>query len=102
MKRRLLILALLVLAALAAAGAWWWQRDRAARSFYTDGGRIAQRVDDAYIREVLWQPPEHLPATLNSDADEYEPRISLDGSTLILVRGKAGSNADIFIANRQA
>lgn len=100
MKRTLLILMALLIAAILATGALWFWRDRQARSFYTDGSRISQRIDEAFVREVLWQPPEALLGGLNTEADEYEPRVSLDGSTLLLVRGKAGSNADIFIAHR--
>ncbi len=69
------------------------------RSFYTDADTIKQPIATARIRDILWQPPTRL--EVNSTGEDYEPRVSGDGLTLFFVRGKAGQNADIFIAHRR-
>ncbi|MHC5110735.1 MAG: carboxypeptidase regulatory-like domain-containing protein [Planctomycetota bacterium] len=65
---------------------------------YTDANTIHSAKNTARIRKVLWTPPRALPALLSSGTEDYEPRISQDGTTLYFVRGKAGRNADIFVA----
>jgi hypothetical protein len=77
-----------------------WRFDHVGRTFYTDGASIRRPAADAPVRTILWTPPAPLP--LNSGDDDYEPRLSRDGQTLYLVRGRAGANADIFAATRTA
>src|SRR5688572_3446661 len=102
MKRfALAILALILLAATVVGGAlgYAYVRQRAA-TYYTDGGAIRQHASAAPIRDVLWEPALALPEPVNTRADDYEPRLSADGQTLYLVRGRAGGGADIYTATR--
>jgi WD40-like Beta Propeller Repeat len=102
MKRILLItlLATLTLGGLV-GGAWLWQENvRREATYFTDGDSIKTRASFAPIRDVLWEPAHPLPAPINSSDDEYEPRISADGQTLFVVRGRAGENADIYTSTR--
>lgn len=64
---------------------------------FTDGDRIRERVRAAPIRRVLWQPAERVPVAANAGVDEYEPRISADGTTMVVVRGRPGANADLYV-----
>ncbi|MFQ5494430.1 MAG: hypothetical protein ACE5EX_03530, partial [Phycisphaerae bacterium] len=72
------------------------------RRYYTDADTIRQPLDQATARDILWQPPRELSELINTTADDYEPTLSGDGLTLYFVRGKAGSNADIFVSLRTA
>ena len=84
------------IAVLSAVVAVAWQLHSVRTSIYTDGDRIAVPAADAPLRSILWQPAREVPGALNTSADEYEPRISADGSRMIFVRGKPGANADLF------
>ena len=85
-----------------AAGAVAWRLLPERHAYCTDADTI--RVSSATVspRDVLWQPPTKMPDYINSTGDDYEPRLSADGLTLYFVRGKAGHNADIHIAERTA
>lgn len=72
----------------------------ARQSFYTDGRTIKEPANTARPRDILWQPPIKLTPSINSRADDYEPRVSGDGNTLFFVRGKAGHNADIYFSSK--
>jgi hypothetical protein len=52
------------------------------------------------VREILWKPAEPMPGAAGGSADEYEPRYSADGMTLVFVRGKPGGTADLWMARR--
>ena len=77
-----------VLAAVAARprGTAWW----------TDGGTIRVAGEGAPVREVLWKPAEPVPGKGLGSADEYEPRLSADGTVMVFVRGRPGENADLY------
>ena len=86
---------------LAAAGlAAWWQSRPVTRAYYTDGAQTRVPAQTASTRDVLWQPPAKLSAVLNAPGENYEPRLGWDESTLFLVRGRPGANADIYVALR--
>lgn len=70
-------------------------RFASARSEYTDAGQIRVDAAAAPIRRILWQPAAPV-STARAQGDEYEPRISSDGTTMVFVRGRPGSNADLF------
>lgn len=89
------VLAALLLIVLAV---WLFSRPRQ-RTFWTDAESI-RAAGDAAPRMVLWQPPRPLAELRPGPVEQYEPRLSWDGRTLFFVRGKAGENADICIAER--
>ncbi|CAG1008559.1 hypothetical protein PHYC_03582 [Phycisphaerales bacterium] len=60
----------------------------------TDGAEIRVRAAVESPRRVLWTPPKALRP--GPGADEYEPKVSADGTTMVLVRRKPGENADLF------
>lgn len=68
--------------------------------FYTDADTIREPVEGAAARDILWQPPTPLMDVINTQADDYEPKLSADGLTLYFVRGKAGGAADIYSSVR--
>ena len=68
--------------------------------FYTDADTIREPVEGAAARDILWQPPTPLKDVINTQADDYEPKLSADGLTLYFVRGKAGGAADIYTSIR--
>lgn len=100
MKMRTIPMACLVVCVLIGAGVAGWKLNLRARSAYTDADRIRMAVADAPIRRILWQPAERVAG--DADADQYEPRISADGSLMVFVRGRAGSNADLYQRRRTA
>ncbi len=101
MKATRLILGVLAGVAVLAAGAIGaWQWDVRSRSFFTDADRIHVAASEAPIRRILWQPAEPIAAMEGARADEYEPRVSRDGSLLVFVRGRAGANADLYSRKR--
>ena len=99
MKRLLIALVVAVIIALGVVLAVQWIPTT--QSFYTDADTIKQPITTARIRDILWQPPTRLEDIINSAGEDYEPRVSGDGLTLFFVRGKAGQNADIFVAHRK-
>ena len=102
MKRALLITLGMVLAVGSlVGGAWIWQESlRRDATYFTDGDSIKAPATSAPVRDVLWSPARPLSKPVNSADDEYEPRISADGQTLFVVRGRAGENADIYTSAR--
>ena len=72
------------------------------RAYLTDAETIKEPAATARVRDVLWAPPTRLPDPINAGNEDYEPRLSADGMTIFFVRGKAGENADIFLADRTA
>lgn len=98
MKRALVIASLLFVLGSGAVLVWQYRPIR--NTFYTDADSIREPLGKVAPRDILWQPPVELPKQINSDADDYEPRMSADGLTLYFVRGKAGRNADIFVSTR--
>ncbi len=68
--------------------------------FYTDAHTIHEPAETALPRDILWQPVRPLAGLINTEIDDYEPRLSSDGTTLFFVRGKAGKNADIYMSRR--
>lgn len=74
-------------------------RARAGAAIYTDGAAIRVLSAAAPLRTVLWEPAQRIPGDSPANGDEYEPRVSADGTTMIFVRGKPGAeqqNADLF------
>ena len=98
MKRLIIGSSVLLLVTLSAVAVWRMTPIR--RTFYTDADSIRVPIASAPVRDILWQPPVDLADTINTDGDDYEPRLSADGMTLFFVRGKAGRNADIYVALR--
>src|SRR5262249_54257568 len=77
---------------------WWIGRGR---MMLTDGASIREPVVTAQAREILWEPPREESASVNiAGRDNYEPRFDATGQTMYFVRGKSGTNADIFFCTR--
>lgn len=76
-----------------------WLRLRPA-TVLTDADQIRTPAEQANPRDVLWQPPVLVSDLINACPQTYEPRLGWDGLTLYFVRGKAGENADIYLAQR--
>lgn len=62
--------------------------------YWTNGDEIKAPAAGAPIRRILWLPAR--PVARASEADQYEPKVSADGLTMVFVRRRAGSNADLF------
>ncbi len=91
--RGLFITLFLLLIGAGAAG-WWLIGPKV----YTDDQSIRVREDDASLREVLWSSPRTIEEALkaeaiNTEADEYEPALSPDGTELYFVRGMPGTGS---------
>jgi hypothetical protein len=99
--RRLVVGTIIAVLVVLAAAIGWLLRPEV-HSYYTDADQIKEPAAQAPLRDVLWQPSVELRGLLNSDSDDYEPRLTIDGMTLYFVRGKAGQNADIYVAERAA
>ena len=69
------LLGLGVVACLAGAMYWWVGHDQ--RWFYTDDGARSSTLDGASPRDVMWRPPDSLPAAINSAIDEADPGLSV-------------------------
>lgn len=95
-RTALLAVAALALPAIVVAVSLVVQR---ARSTWTDGMSLHVAARDATARDVIWRPPEEVRGAINTDVDEYEPKASPDGTTLVFVRRRPGSNADL-VASR--
>lgn len=92
---RILLPAALAVVLCASAALIWYAREREI-GHYTDAQTIRRPTAQTEPRDILWQPPQALPSFINTDRDEYEPRITNDGIMLFFVRGRAGENADIY------
>ncbi len=97
-RQVMFVCAALVIALLLAAAGYVWLPIRAA--YYTDADTIREPHATARLREILWQPPTHLPLPTDGTDETYEPKLSADGLTLYFVRGKAGANADIYLCRK--
>lgn len=97
--RTILILASIAVVA-SIGGLVLWLATPSRQTFLTDADTIKVARREARVRDVLWQPPVKLADLINAAGNAYEPRLSWDGLTLYFVRGKAGENADIFVATR--
>ena len=103
----------LLIVVLGALG-WWLVGQRV----WTDDRSIRLPDSAVEVREILWTKPQPMDealgtaasdstskdAAINTDADEYEPSISPDGTELFFVRGLPGekkqSQADIYFSVR--
>ena len=95
MRRFLIACSLILLVMVVVVSAWRvWPESH---SFYTDAESIKEPVSTAVLRDILWQPPVALAEVINTEQDDYEPRMSADGLTLFFVRGKAGQPGKIKI-----
>lgn len=98
--RRMMFFAALALMVLGGVGVASWVRRVGGGTLYTDGDTIREVRERAAVREVLWTPARPLSELLDTRGEDYEPRLSWDGTTLFFVRGKAGENADLYSAGR--
>ncbi len=97
---RRVIVGIIVVVCLALTGLGIWRLWPIRQAFYTDADAIRALTATVNPRDILWQPAKPWESILNSEADDYEPRLSADGLTLFFVRGKAGQNADIYESHR--
>ncbi|KPK47589.1 MAG: hypothetical protein AMK72_08265 [Planctomycetes bacterium SM23_25] len=67
--------------------------------FYSDGRRSWPARPDQGLRSVLWDPGDRLAALGEPDQD-YDPCLSGDGQELYFTRGKAGGDANLYVAYR--
>lgn len=67
------------------------------------GGRGGYDVWVSHFRNGQWQPPQPLDGAVNSEQDELDPAVSLDGETLYFVSNRKGSHGtfDIWQAKRR-
>ena len=98
--QRILLVSLALSGILAAGAIVAWRVNQRGRTYYTDADRIRIAQAQAPVRRILWQPAEPVPSAAGAQADEYEPRVSADGRTLVFVRGRAGANADLYMRER--
>jgi len=95
MARVLWILAPLLLVAGAAAFILWPRK----QVFYSDGERTWSARPDLGLRSVLWDEGARLEG-LGDPRQDYDPCLSADGQDLYFTRGKAGGEADLYVAYR--
>ncbi|MGE0479919.1 MAG: carboxypeptidase regulatory-like domain-containing protein [Phycisphaerae bacterium] len=100
MTLRRIMLFTLVAAVLGGAAALAWRVAPRTARYYTDGDTIRHPLGSLAPRDVLWQPPRALAELVDAAGDVYEPKLSWDGLSLFFVRGKAGANADLWVARR--
>lgn len=100
MTLRRFMLFTLVAAVLGGVAALAWRVAPRTSRYYTDADTIREPVDSQTPRDVLWQPPRALTELVDAAQDVYEPKLSWDGLSLFFVRGKAGANADLWVARR--
>ena len=67
--------------------------------FYSDGERSWPGRPGLGLRSVLWDAGDLL-AGLGEPEQDYDPCLSGDGQELYFTRGKAGGDADIYVAYR--
>ena len=67
--------------------------------FYSDGERSWPARPGQGVRSVLWDAGRLL-AGLGEPDQDYDPCLSGDGQELYFTRGKAGGDADIYVAYR--
>ncbi|MDP6380064.1 MAG: hypothetical protein QF662_01860, partial [Phycisphaerae bacterium] len=69
--------------------------------FHTDGEKTWRVDRSAAPRVIRWTALERLAGEINADPQTYEPVLSPDGLHLYFTRGRAGADANIFVADRQ-
>jgi len=89
------VLVPLLLVAGAAAFILWPRRE----VFYSDGERTWSARPDLGLRSVLWDEGARLEG-LGDPRQDYDPCLSADGQDLYFTRGKAGGEADLYVAYR--
>lgn len=91
-----------IVAALVAAGflvAWIRFSPYLGReSSFTDGEELYDPTGADEIRFAVWDLPEALPSSVNTEAWESRPAVSPDGRFLVFGVGRRGLNADLWIA----
>lgn len=96
----LVVLAVVALLGIVVAAVWITEAREG--TFLTNGKEIREIKRSAPARTVLWTPAKMLEMAREVGAggaeDEYEPRVSSDGTTMVFVRRKPGSNADLYSA----
>ncbi|GMV25680.1 MAG: hypothetical protein AMXMBFR58_17110 [Phycisphaerae bacterium] len=69
----------------------------AGSAFLTDGAAVRVPAETAPVRQILWTQPKPVSGQeAGQNVDEYEPRLSADGTTMVFVRRRPGSNADLY------
>src|SRR5262245_15344965 len=95
-RRQSILLGVLVVAGLAALFTTALTMRPGPTLWWTNGADIRVGAVGAPIRQILWLPATPLAGSENAPADEYEPRFSADGTTMVFVRRRPGTNADLF------
>jgi len=93
---RNILIVVVAIAALAVVSFGTWRLLIARASLYTDADTIRDPARSAPVRDILWQPAAPVRNALSPDADEYEPRLSADGTLMVFVRGRPGGAADLW------
>ncbi len=93
---RILWIAVPLLAVAGAAAFFLWPREEV---FYSDGERTWSARPDLGLRSVLWDEGARLEG-LGDPRQDYDPCLSADGQDLYFTRGKAGGEADLYVAYR--
>jgi hypothetical protein len=79
-----------------------WAVAPASQRRWTDDRTIDVAESINGPRDILWTPPLSVErpgeGSDKDQVDEYEPRVSADGMTMVFVRRKAGENADLVVA----
>ena len=88
------VVPLLVIAG--AAAYLLWPRQEV---FYSDGERTWSARPDLGLRSILWDEGARLEG-LGDPRQDYDPCLSADGQDLYFTRGKAGGEADLYVAYR--
>ncbi|MBI1849985.1 MAG: PD40 domain-containing protein [Planctomycetes bacterium] len=65
---------------------------------YTDGASNYSVASGERLRYAIWDKPEALGKDVNTATDESRPALSRDDRFLVFAVGKAGLNADLWIA----
>ena len=64
------------------------------------GGQGGFDLYESSLKDSRWTRPKSVGSVINSDADEFDPAISLDGLRLIFVRVTPGGTADLYRSTR--
>ncbi|MBL8764068.1 MAG: PD40 domain-containing protein [Phycisphaerae bacterium] len=65
-------------------------------ALWSDGRTIRIPQPERDPRRILWTPAAPVRELGAQGSDSYEPRLSPDGVTMVFVRRRPGSNADLF------
>ncbi len=63
---------------------------------YVDGVAVRQDADWAQLREIVWETPSPISLDLNKSEDFYDPTVTADNLSLVLVKGRPGEGADLW------